>query len=598
MTHAEVLAQLTGPGGPFELTVETVRGLPMRTFTTRQRSLREKVDVAASFGDREFLVQGQRRITYGEFRRLVWGTARRLQEHGFGRGDRLAVLAHNNLDWVITLFGATALGGIVVGLNAWWVQDEIAYGLADSGSRFLVTDARLFPRVAPLIGSLPTLEKVFHIGADAPPGTRPIAELVTAGDEAPTVAIAEDDPFVILYTSGTTGRPKGCITTHRGTITQVQGIIVHGVIGHMLGGASPLPTDGSQPTGLITSPLFHVAGLHTGLCTAMSAGAKIVFPEGRFDPVQVLELVERERITTWGAVPTVLHRLVSCPQIGRYDLSSLTRISVGGAPVAPETLEKARQVLPVVPSLANVYGLTETHGVVMMNGGRDLVERPTSVGRPLPYFDVRIVDDAGRDVPDGALGEILLYGPTVTPGYWNAPEATAEVLRDGWLHTGDIGSRDADGFYYLVDRSKDVIIRGGENVYSVEIENCLAEHPLIEEAAVIGVPDPDLGERVKAIVCIARGAATRGPDAGAGATDAGSGAAAAGAAVGAAAGGAAGVLDAEEVRRHVAARLAAFKVPEIVEITDRPLPRNPAGKILKDALRGRGAVYFTDDGLE
>ena len=564
MTHEEVLAQLTGPSGPFELAVENVRGLPMKNFAGRQRSLREKVDMAGNYGEREFLVQGSRRLTYGEFRRLVWGTARRLKALGFQRGDRLAILAYNNIDWVITLFGATSVGGVVVGLNGWWVQDEIAYGLADSGSRLLIVDDRLFPRVRDLMGEIPGLNHVFSIGTTPVAGTRPIADLIAPHDEPPTDVIDEDDPFVILYTSGTTGRPKGCITTHRGTVTQVQGIIVHGMAGAMLGGASPLPTDGSQPAGLITSPLFHVAGLHTGLCTAMSAGAKLVFTEGRFDPEQVLALIERERITTWGAVPTVLHRVVNCPQLGRYDLSSLTRISVGGAPLAPEILEKTRAVLPVEPSMANVFGMTETHGVVMMNGGAELKTHPTSVGRPLPYFDVRIVDDTGHEVPNGALGEILLYGPTVTPGYWNNPEATAAVIRDGWLHTGDVGYRDTEGFYYLVDRTKDIIIRGGENVYSVEIESCLIEHPLIDEAAVIGVPDVELGERVKAIVCAVPGA----------------------------------TLTAADVRGHVGARLASFKVPEIIEITERPLPRNPAGKILKNQLRGTGTAVFADEAME
>ncbi len=561
MTHEEVLTQLTGPGGPFELVTEDVRGLPMKNFATRQRSLREKVDTVGAYGDREFLVQGDRRLTYGEFRRAVWGTAQHLKALGFQRGDRLAILAYNNLDWVITLFAATAVGGIVVGLNGWWVQDEIAYGLSDSGSRFLVVDDRLFPRVRDLMGTIPTLERVFYIGAAAPAGTQPIGDLIAVDEQPPTDPIDEDDPFVILYTSGTTGRPKGCITTHRGTLTQVQGIIVHGMVGAMLGGASPLPTDGSQPAGLITSPLFHVAGLHTGLCTAMTAGVKIVFTEGRFDPEQVLALVERERISTWGAVPTMLHRVVTSPHVGKYDLSSLTRIAVGGAPVAPQTLEKAKQVLPVTPSMANVYGLTETHGVVMMNGGTDLETRPTAVGRPLLYFEVKIVDETGREVPNGALGEVLLYGPTVTPGYWNNPEATAAVIRDGWFHTGDVGRRDAEGFYYLVDRTKDMIIRGGENIYTVEIENCLVEHPLIDEAAVIGVPDIELGERVKAVICTA-------PEAS---------------------------LTAGEVRTHVAARLASFKIPEIIEITDRPLPRNPAGKILKTTLRGSGAVLFAEN---
>jgi acyl-CoA synthetase (AMP-forming)/AMP-acid ligase II len=215
-------------------------------------------------------------------------------------------------------------------------------------------------------------------------------------------------------------------------------------------------------------------------------------------------------------------------------------------------------VLPTSPSFANAYGLTETHGVAITNTGKDLLERKTSIGRPLPILDVKIIDPDGKELADGQLGEILIYGPTITPGYWNRPDATAETVRDGWLHTGDLGYRDADGFYFIVDRAKDMILRGGENVYCTEIENCLADHPEIDEAAIVGVPDAELGERVKAIVRRVPGSQ----------------------------------LGEAAVRAHVAAHMASFKVPEFVEFTDEPLPRNPAGKLLKNALRGRGAVPF------
>jgi long-chain acyl-CoA synthetase len=243
--------------------------------------------------------------------------------------------------------------------------------------------------------------------------------------------------------------------------------------------------------------------------------------------------------------------------VKQYDLSSLRAISFGGAPTPPETIERAREVLPVEPSFGNAYGLTETHGVATLNAGKDLLDRKTSIGRPLPVLDMKIVDPDGRELADGQLGELVIYGPTVTPGYWNRPDASAEAVRDGWLHTGDLGTRDPEGFYFVVDRAKDMILRGGENVYCVEIENCLADHPGIDEAAIVGVPDAELGERVKAIVRRTPGSA----------------------------------LDADAVRRHVAAHLASFKVPELVEFTDQALPRNPAGKILKNLLRGGKAPF-------
>ena len=564
-TWEEVVARLTGPGAPFEIVTEEVRGLPMRNFKHREPTLREKIANSALRGDATFLVQGERRISYAEHARLVWGAARALrEEHGLRRGDRLAVLAYNSPDWLISLFGAVCAGGIGVGLNGWWTREEIAYGLEDSGSRYLVVDERLWPRVESLLGDLPGLERVFFVGEHAPRGTVPIGELLVPRDERPDDPLDPDDPFVLLYTSGTTGRPKACITTHRGTVTQVLGILFSGVAGALLGGTNPVPSDGAQPASLVTSPLFHVGGLHSGVCTSMTAGAKLVFPVGRFDPDECMRLIERERISIWGAIPTMLHRVVHSPNLGRYDLSSLRAVSFGGAPTPPETIERARNVLPVEPSFSNAYGLTETHGVATLNGGKDLLGRQTSIGRPIPVLDLKLVDEDGREVPPGRLGELVIYGPTVTPGYWNRPEATAETVREGWLHTGDLGTRDAEGFFFVVDRAKDMILRGGENVYCMEIENCLAEHPAIDEAAIVGVPDREYGERVKAIVRLRPGA----------------------------------VLDAAGVQRHVAAHLAAFKVPEQVEFTERALPRNPAGKLLKNLLRGTGAASFDPTQLE
>jgi len=561
----EIVRQLTGPEGLFELQVEEVGGRPLRNFKNRERSLREKIQNAAARGDVECMVQGDRRISYAEFAQRVWGAGHRLRdEFGLRKGDRLAVLAYNSPDWLMALFGAVSVGGIGVGLNGWWSSEEIEYGLEDSGSRFLVVDERLYERVRPLRGKGGALERIFFIGADPPPGTIPIEELLVPREDVPTEPIDEDDPFVILYTSGTTGRSKGCITTHRGTIAQVLGVFFANVAGSLLSpGNQAIPSGAGQLTSLLTSPLFHVGGLHSGVCTQLTAGARMIFHEGRFDAEQILQLIEREKVGAWAAIPTLLHRVVHHPRVRDYDLSSLRAISFGGAPTPPETIERARQVLPIEPSFANAYGLTETHGVATLNGGKDLLERTAAAGRPLPMLDVQVVDDAGHPVPDGQLGQLVFRGPTITPGYWNRPEATREAIRDGWLQTGDLGYRDAEGFLFVVDRAKDMILRGGENVYCVEIENCLAEHPEIDEAAIIGVPDPELGERVKAVVRRVEGSQ----------------------------------LSAEAVRRHTAAHLARFKVPEIVEFISTPLPRNPAGKILKNLLRGDARAPFTSEDL-
>jgi long-chain acyl-CoA synthetase len=562
-TWDDVVAQLTGPGGPFEIQMEEMGGRPLPNFANRERSIREKLRNAGQRGEAECMVQGERRISYGEFTETIWGSGHRLRDdYGLQKGERLAVLAFNSPDWLMALFGAVSVGGVGVGLNGWWSSEEIEYGLTDSGARFLVVDDRLYSRVEPLAGKIDTLEHIFYIGDSPPPGTVPISELLVPDASVPDVPLDEDDPFVILYTSGTTGRSKGCITTHRGTITQVLGILFANVAGSMLREDAP---DGASGGGrpklvsLLTSPLFHVGGLHSGVLSQITAGGKMVFSQGRFDPEQVMQLIEREKINTWGAIPTMLHRVVHHEKVGDYDLSSLRSISFGGAPTPPETLAKAQEVLPWKPTLANAYGLTETHGVATVNGGKDLEERSTSAGRPIPVVELQIVDEAGQPVPDGQLGQIVMSGPTITPGYWNRPDATAEAIVDGWLQSGDLGYR-SEGFVYVVDRAKDMILRGGENVYCVEIENCLAEHPEIDEAAIVGVPDPELGERVKAIVRRHAGSE----------------------------------LTPEAVRSHVAAHMASFKVPEFVDFIEEPLPRNPAGKILKNALRGSGKVPFSE----
>jgi long-chain acyl-CoA synthetase len=560
LTYEEVLKQLTGPGAPFEVVTETVAGRPQRNFKNRERSLREKIANASLRGDAACLVHGDQRISYREFARLCWGAARALRDgHGFRHGDRLAVLSYNCPEWILALFGATSLGGIGVGLNGWWSPEELDYGLRDSGSRVLVVDERLWPRVESVARNAPDLETIFYIGASPPAGTRPIAELLEPCDAVPTEPIAEDDPFVILYTSGTTGRSKGCITTHRGTIAQVLGIIFSRIAAAMLDGPdSPAAkSTAGQAVSLLSSPLFHVGGLHSNVCALLTAGARMVFLDGKFDPEKVMQLIERERVQSWGAIPTMLHRVVHHPKVRDYDLSSLAAVSFGGAPTAPETIEKAREVLPIEPSFANAYGLTETHGVATVNAGRALLERKSSAGRPIPVLELKLIDESGGELPPGRLGEICFRGATITPGYWNRPDATAETVRDGWLHTGDLGYVDDAGFLFVADRAKDMIIRGGENVYCVEIENCLADHPEIDEAAIVGVPDPELGERVKAIVRRMPGSR----------------------------------LDARGVQAHVAAHLASFKVPEIVEFTEEPLPRNPAGKLLKNVLRGQTSGF-------
>ena len=451
-------------------------------------------------------------------------------------------------------------------LNAWWKAAELEFGLSDSGSKVLIGDARSVALVRDRIASLPELRHVFVIDGPADAAARSFDELIDdPGDPGmPESPIDEDDVLAILYTSGTTGKPKGATVSHRQAIANVQNIIVMGVAQAMRGTPPPEAEAGLQSASLLVVPLFHVTGCLSTMMLSYATGAKVVLmPVGRFDPDVAMQTIERERVTAIGGVPTIMWRILESPNLDKYDLTSVKRASYGGAPAAPELVERIERVFPHMrKTLTTAYGLTETASVATAHGGDDYFAHPGSVGRAAPTVELRVVDERGRDVPAGARGEIWIKGPTVMAhGYWHRPDANAAAFTDGWFHTGDIGYLDADGFLYLVDRAKDMIIRGGENVYCVEIENVLFDHPDVVDAAVVGVPHKTLGEEVKAVVQLRPGSATT----------------------------------ADDLRDWCRERLANFKVPEYVELRDEPLPRNPAGKVLKNLLRGGESAFAASD---
>lgn len=544
-------ALLTGPGAPFELETVTTPHGPARNFARRDRSMSALVERAAGRGDATFLVHAGHRLSFAEFAGIVRGTAAGwIEGHGLEKGDRVAVLGENSIAWLVAMFSATAAGAIGVAINTSWSRDEVAFALEDSSARFLVVDAGLVEEVAPLLHQVASLEALLIMGLPADDGVA-FDSIVRSSDEVVRVAIDEHDPFAILYTSGTTGRPKGCVTTHAGTIAQIRLAILTGVLGKRASAPEGSRSPRGRPTLLATTPMFHVSGLHAAVGLALATGTTVVMTEGRFDPGEVLRLIDQERVTMWGAVPTMVHRLVECPEARAADLSSLEHVSIGGAPLPPTVMERARSLLPVGAKLGNGYGLTETHGPVTMNAGQSLADRPDSVGRPTPLVEVRIVAPDGNVRLTGEVGEVQVRGATVTPGYWNRPDENADVFAEGWLRTGDLGYVDEDGFLYLVDRLKDMVIRAGENVYCAEVEAALCLLPGVDEAAVFGVADPDLGERVEAAVHPVRGA----------------------------------TLDSQELRRSLQRHLARYKVPDRIVILERPLPRNAAGKVVKDEVR-------------
>jgi long-chain acyl-CoA synthetase len=566
-TTDPVLAGLTGPGGAFEIVTEDVLGVPLQVYKNRLHSLRDIIAMADARAGVDFLVQGDRRVTYDEFNSFVRRAAVALEELGVGHGDRVAILSANNVEWVVLFWATAAIGAVIVPLNAWWKSDELEFGLRDSGAKVLVSDARRWQAVRDLVDSLPELDHVFVMDLEEADGAaRPGTDLLADDPGAlPDAGVAEDDFLAILYTSGTTGRPKGATLTHRQALANLQNIFCLGVANASRGGdAAPELSSDIQSATLLVVPLFHVTGCLSTMMLCYASGAKLVLmPPGRFDPDAAMATIEREKVTGFGGVPTIMWRVVESPNFERYDLSTVVRVSYGGAPAAAELVQRIHERFPRVrKTLATAYGLTESASVATSNTGDDYRTHPDSVGRPAPTVEIQVVDADGEPVPVGEPGEIWLRGPTIMRrGYWNRPDATAEAITpEGWFRSGDIGRFDEEGFLYLVDRQKDMIIRGGENVYCVEVEEVLFEHPDVVDAAVVGVPHKVLGEEVKAVVQLKPGASAT----------------------------------VETIRAHCANRLADFKVPAHVELRDEPLPRNPAGKVLKSLLRGGETAFSAD----
>lgn len=558
-TSEEVLAQLTGPGGAFEIVVEDVCGVPTQVYKQRMRSMRELMNQNALRADVAWLVQGERRYTFGEHDAAARVIAQRLTELGVQRGDRVALVSANNPEWVLTFWACAILGAVLVPLNAWWKAEELEFGLQDSGSKVLIADERRMALIRPRLTELRDLEHCFVIGEEADAPVRPFHDLMPSGDTTdapmPERPLEEDDLLAILYTSGTTGQPKGATVSQRQAIANLQNIICSGFVSAMLGDAPPEASSGLQSAALLVVPLFHVTGCLATMVLNYATGGKLVLmPPGKFDADRAMEVIEREKVTAIGGVPTIMWRIVESPNLGTYDLSSVKRASYGGAPAAPELVERIEQAFPNLrKTLTTAYGLTETASVATAIGGEDYFAHPGSVGRAVPTVELRIVDEAGNETPPGVKGEVWLKGPTVmAQGYWRRPDANAASFTDGWFHTGDIGYVDENGYLYLVDRAKDMIIRAGENVYCVEVEHVLFDHPDIVDAAVVGVPHKELGEEVKAVVQLKPGS----------------------------------IATEDDIRDFCRKHLADFKVPAYVEIRNEPLPRNPAGKVLKQALRG------------
>ncbi|MFN8103290.1 MAG: class I adenylate-forming enzyme family protein [Acidimicrobiia bacterium] len=562
-TLEEVEAQLTAPGALFETTGEEVLGAPVDVFVQRAPHLRALLEQSANFGESEYLVFDTGvRLTFARHLRAVADVAASLaRDYGVGAGDRVAILAANCPEWILAFWAAASLGAVAVGMNAWWAADEIRYGIADADPAVLVADAQRLARLGGADPGVPVIEVESGFGA--------LWE-DERGCALPDVAIDEDDPVCILYTSGTTGRPKGVVNTHRNVIGLMGLQVFTGIRGTMMHPPSPEVAAAMPPQRcqLVGNPLFHVSGVYTHVVTMLGTGTKTVWTTGRFEPEKVMRLVEAEKVTGWSPMGSMAARVVNHPDVGKYDLSSVLTCGSGGAPMPADVQQRLREVFPNAKKVVAVgYGQTECAGLATINFGDGLEDHPDSVGWALPTMGISIRDPLGEPVADATEGEIWLRGPVVMKEYWRRPEDSAAVLTpERWLRTGDVGHL-LDGMLYVNARARDMIIRAAENVYPVEIEMRLEEHPAVREAAVVGVDHPELGQEVKAIVVLEAGVAASG----------------------------AGDALPAELTAWVGETLAYYKVPAHWDLRDEALPRNAAGKVMKNVLTGDADNPFVDE---
>lgn len=558
MSREQVKAALCAPGTPFEMEVVEIEGVPTRVWKNALPSLSALTEHTKSFGEREFVIFDDERVTYAAWYRAVATLGHAVQDMGVKKGDRVALAMRNLPEWPVAFFAAAVAGAIVVPLNAWWTGEELAFGMADSGATVLICDAERWDRMAPHKADMPDLQHVLvtrsgNAAMVAP--AQPLESVIGGPKEyaalpdqpLPDVALAPDDAVTIFYTSGTTGKPKGALGSHRNLLTNALSTAYSGAA-TVLRRGEPLP-DPVVRAGLVVVPMFHVTACSASMIPTIQAGNKIVFMH-KWDTVKAFEIIEREKINATGGVPFIAWQLIEHPDRDKYDLSSIESISYGGAPSAPELVSKIFEIFGAYPG--NGWGMTETMATVTSHTSEDYLNRPESCGPAVAVSDLKIMSEDGTtELPVGEVGELWARGPQIVKGYWNRPDATAETFVDGWVRTGDLAKLDDEGFCYIVDRAKDMIIRGGENIYSSEVENILYEHPSVTDAALVGIPHSTLGEEPAAVVHLAPGMSA----------------------------------SEEELRAWVAERLAKFKVPVRVVFTEETLPRNANGKILKRDLK-------------
>jgi fatty-acyl-CoA synthase len=494
---------------------------------------------ANKFPDRTALVYENKRFTYRQFNQRSNQIANALLRFGLQKGDRVATLLFNSHELVEVFMGAAKVGGVFTPINFRLAAEEVIYLVNHSDARVFAFGEEFFSLVGNILPHLPKVEKFISVGKAPFPRAIEYEPLLQGSrDDEPGFAVSEDDECQMLYTSGTTGRPKGAVLSH--------GNVLWNLVNMLLA-----REDKEGESALVTGPLYHAAALNNHFLIRLAlAGASVLMKH--FDPRIFMEIIQKEKVNVISGAPAMFHLLLNLPEVEKYDARSITRCTLGSSTLPDETKKKLLKLLPNAGGIYDVYGATEASPTVTVLKAADSFRKTACVGPAVPFLEVRIVDNQDREVPRSEPGEIICRGPNVMKGYYKDPEGTAEALKGGWLHTGDIGRMDEEGFVYIVDRKKDMIISGGENIYPREIEELLYHHPKIREAAAVGIPDPFWGESVKAFVVLKTGMS----------------------------------MTEEEVIEYCKAHLASYKKPKVVAFVDS-LPRNPSGKVLKNLLRER-----------
>ena len=557
-TRAEVLKELTAAEQPYELVPGSVFGRECLRFKSAPPTLRELFSESRS--DVEFIIYEDQRLTFDQAYIEASKIAMILvNDYGIEPGDRVAISMRNYPEWILAFMATTSIGGIAVAMNALWQPEEMAYGLDDSGAKVLLADEERLARFAQI--ATPPNVDLIAVRTTAYANAPELASLVTTLEqsgqpiEMPDQSAQPEDVATLLYTSGSTGHPKGVASCHVNIISALMSweLDMHSAVALM---DEPPEAPANPPASLMAVPLFHATGSHAVYLASYRHQRKLVCMY-KWDPVIAAQMIEEEKISTFIAPAAMTGDLVLEAQRSQRDLSSLSSVGGGGAPRAPEQVRNIeKSFAKALPGTG--WGMTETNAIGTGIGGLDYLERPESSGRCSAVMELKVIDEAGNELPALSRGELLIRGTAVFRGYWNRPDANAETfLPGGWMRTGDVAYLDEEGYLFIVDRIKDLVIRGGENIGCGEVEAALLEHPLIHEASVYAVPDERLGEEVGTTIY------TDQP------------------------------IDEEALNAFLLTRLARFKVPAYTLQQHEPLPRTASGKILKRDLREAACLRLT-----